>query len=347
MITQSGGARERQPNDVKSDFRRFGEAAMRKFILSVAVLAAFEFAWALPTPAFAQATRTWVSGVGSDSNPCSRTQPCLTFAAAVTAAAAGGEVNCIDAGGFGSVIITKSISIICDPTEAGIQVSGLVNGITINAGGNDVVYLSGLDIQGNGAGLEGIKFNTGKALHIDKSKIRGFAGNGINFGPASGSASTALLVITDSVIADNPSPSATAGGIRIAPAAGFGAAVTLTNVHADRNLFGIRAEDRSKVSIDRSTFASNANNGILAVSSSGAATEINVTNSLITHNGINGIVTSGAAATIRIGNVSIFDNGTGINTSPGGTIIGTSPGTSRNAGNSTAGAPNGSPLVLQ
>jgi hypothetical protein len=65
-------------------------------------------------PAHAQATRTWVSGVGDDANPCSRTAPCKTFAGAISKTAAAGEINCLDSGGFGAVTITKSITILCN-----------------------------------------------------------------------------------------------------------------------------------------------------------------------------------------------------------------------------------------
>jgi hypothetical protein len=82
-------------------------------------------------PAQAQATRTWVSGVGDDANPCSRTAPCKTFAGAISKTATGGEINCLDPGGFGGVTITKSIQIICQ-VEAGVLVSG-TNAIIVNA----------------------------------------------------------------------------------------------------------------------------------------------------------------------------------------------------------------------
>src|SRR5262245_11041461 len=75
-------------------------------------------------PAFAQATRTWVSGVGDDANPCSRTAPCKTFAGAISKTVSGGIINCIDPGGFGAVTITKSITIDCQGTFAGILASG-------------------------------------------------------------------------------------------------------------------------------------------------------------------------------------------------------------------------------
>src|ERR687890_2297843 len=81
-------------------------------------------ALAIPSSAFGQATRTWVSGVGDDANPCSRTAPCKTFAGAISKTANGGEINCLDPGGFGGVTITKSLTIKCHYTEGGVLVSG-------------------------------------------------------------------------------------------------------------------------------------------------------------------------------------------------------------------------------
>lgn len=100
----------------------------------------------------AQASRTWVSGVGDDANPCSRTAPCKTFAGAISKTAVGGEINVLDPGGFGAVTITKSITIRSDHIEAGVLVSG-TNGITVNAGATGRVVLEGLDIEGLGTGL--------------------------------------------------------------------------------------------------------------------------------------------------------------------------------------------------
>src|SRR5688572_26930587 len=95
-------------------------------------------ALALPAPAFGQASRTWVSGVGDDANPCSRTAPCKTFAGAISKTAAGGEINTVDPGAFGAVTITKSITIRARGGEAGVLTS-LTNAIIINAGVNDKV----------------------------------------------------------------------------------------------------------------------------------------------------------------------------------------------------------------
>jgi hypothetical protein len=291
--------------------------------------------FAFTSIAQAQATRTWVSGVGDDANPCSRTAPCKTFAGAISRTAAAGQINCLDPGGFGGVTIIKSIAIQCENTEAGVLVSS-APGITINAGVGDVVFLSGLDIQGLGTGTNGINFIGGKALHIKNTIIREFTTNGIRFAPGNVSAS---LVVQDSVVADNPN-AANGGGILIQPAAGFNATATLTNVHMDRNLFGLRAEDRSKVNLFQSTAASNTNNGILAVSLAAVAVEINVATTMISNNGVNGVVTSGAATTIRLLSCAIHNNGTGINPSGGGTIAGTTPTTNSISGNGIDGAVN-------
>src|ERR1700748_3413091 len=110
---------------------------MNKLLLSGLTVTALSVLSALP--ANAQATRTWVSGVGDDVNPCSRTAPCKTFAGAISKTAAGGEISTLDPGGFGTVTITKSISITNDGAgEAGILASG-TNGINVVAGPTDAV----------------------------------------------------------------------------------------------------------------------------------------------------------------------------------------------------------------
>src|SRR3954469_983110 len=141
---------------------------MRRIAL-FAIAAGFLGMLLASAPASAQATRTWVSGVGDDVNPCSRTAPCKTFAGAISKTAAGGEINCLDPGGFGGVTITKAISIKCRYTEGGVLVAG-TNAIIVNAGANDKVTLAGLDINGlNGTvnpGLNGIRILSAKQVNI-------------------------------------------------------------------------------------------------------------------------------------------------------------------------------------
>ena len=113
----------------------------------------FVFLMAVATIASAQATRTWVSGVGDDVNPCSRTAPCKTFAGAISKTASPGIINCLDPGGFGAVTITKSITIDCTGTLGSILSSG-VQGVIINTGlSTDKVVLRAIDINGAGTTL--------------------------------------------------------------------------------------------------------------------------------------------------------------------------------------------------
>src|SRR5262245_38769586 len=149
--------------------------------------------------AHAQATRTWVSGVGDDANPCSRTAPCKTFAGAISKTAPAGEINVLDPGGFGGVTITKPITISSEGFEAGVLVSG-TNGINISAGVNDQVVLSGLDIEGLGTGLDGIKVFSAGAVYILKCKIHHFTGNGVNM---NSTVANSRVVIADSIIMQN------------------------------------------------------------------------------------------------------------------------------------------------
>src|ERR1700751_216990 len=94
------------------------------------------------SPAAAQATRTWISGVGDDVNPCSRTAACKTFPGAISKTAAGGEINCLDPGGFGAVTVIKSITLDCGGGNGG-QVGAILasgtNGITINGNGSPII----------------------------------------------------------------------------------------------------------------------------------------------------------------------------------------------------------------
>src|SRR2546430_11861083 len=146
------------------------ETPMNKFRLTIKLLAIAIFTLAFASMTQAQATRTWVSGIGDDANPCSRTAPCKTFAGAISKTAAAGEINVLDPGGFGAVTITKSITIRSDHIEAGVLVSG-TNGIVISAGANDRIVLEGLDIEGLGTCLNGLSVTAGKEDDIIRCPV--------------------------------------------------------------------------------------------------------------------------------------------------------------------------------
>jgi hypothetical protein len=146
---------------------------MRKVSLSLLVVSALM----LSAPAFAQATRTWVSGVGDDANPCSRTAPCKTFAGAISKTASNGEINAIDPGGFGAVTITKSITIDGAAQQSSILASG-TTGVIINAAGI-VVNLRNLSINGAATTAgSGVRILNAAAVNIDNCTIMNFTGTG-------------------------------------------------------------------------------------------------------------------------------------------------------------------------
>jgi hypothetical protein len=163
-----------------------------RFLATIAITAGFA------TAAQAQATRTWVSGVGDDANPCSRTAPCKTFAGAISKTATGGEINVLDPGGFGGVTITKAITISSECFEAGVLVSG-TNGIIVNAPAGATVMLKGLDIEGLGTGLNGVNILSASKVTIQKCTVRNFTQNGVNVAGPAGT----RVVIQDSIILDN------------------------------------------------------------------------------------------------------------------------------------------------
>jgi len=262
------------------------------------------------TPANAQATRTWVSGVGDDANPCSRTAPCKTFAGSISKTAAFGEINCIDPGGFGAVTITKSITIDCVNVEAGVLVSG-TNAIIINAAASDLVTLRGLDIEGLGTGIDGIRVLSAASVHIDKVTIRGFraaGGNGINFAPSVAS----KLVVTDTRVT-NSGNGGTSAGIQIRPTGTGTATVTIDRVRAEANNFGIFLDGAGgtgavKATIRDSVVASNGLNGI-NLSSSGTSVSAIIDNVAAVNNNF-GIVSGGSGCAGFVTNSTIAGNTT-------------------------------------
>ena len=194
-------------------------------------------------PAAAEPTRTWISGVGSDANPCSRTAPCQTFAGAISKTAAGGEINCLDPGGFGAVTITKSITIDCTGTFGSTLNSG-TNGIVINdsvaaSPRTAKVILRGIAINGAGAsaGLNGIRFLSGASLVVEGVFIQNqLGGSGISIAPNQG---TVRIVINNTQVTN--SGSASGAGLSIAPTGSGGATVSINNSSFDNNSNGVIA----------------------------------------------------------------------------------------------------------
>jgi hypothetical protein len=265
-------------------------------------------------PAHAQATRTWVSGVGNDADPCSRTAPCKTFAGAIVKTATNGEINCLDPGGFGAVTITKSITISCEVGTAGVLVSG-TNGIVVSVGASDIVYLRGIDFEGVTLGLSGINFIGAGVLHVQHCLIRGFnsgAAAGINFAPNGASE----LYVSDSFVTDNGT-GATGAGILIRPTGSAGVNALLNQVHAENNSLGIKVDSTAgtgtvNLTVVDSVSSGNTNADISAITTPGTGTANVMINRASLSASVAGLRSDGATTTVRIGNSVIFGNVTGV-----------------------------------
>jgi len=182
----------------------------------------------------AQATRTWVSGVGDDANPCSRTAPCKTFPGAIAKTASAGEIDCLDPGGFGTVTITKPITIDCNGVIGSALVSG-TNGIVISTlGATDAVTLRNISLEGLGTGLSGINILAASNVHLENITIHNFTQFGVT---VNASASVNLTMRNVTITGDGPggTSATTGGGISLTTSSGIVAAdlnnVRIWNTH--------------------------------------------------------------------------------------------------------------------
>jgi hypothetical protein len=271
-------------------------------------------------------SRTWVSGVGNDANPCSRTAPCKTFAGAISKTAAGGTISVLDPGGFGTVTITKSITIENDGAIAGVLAPG-TNGIIVNALSTDRVVLRGLSFEGLNTGISGIRFLAGLSLSIENCHINRFSQFGIDFAPNNGAGGLAVLTVKNSTIQNN---NASGGGIIVRPAAGTAVRGLLEDVILERNVFGLKVENGGGVTAKDTSALRNTNEGFWAFGGG----VINLDGSTASFNAGSGVKSEGAGSIVRLAKSTIFGNGAGITALTSGSVVGFG-----NNSNSDTGAP--------
>src|ERR1700712_220896 len=203
---------------------------MRRIAL-LAIAAGFLVPMLASAPASAQATRTWVSGVGDDVNPCSRTAPCKTFAGAISKTATGGEINCLDPGGFGGITITKAMTLNCHEILGSILVAGSP-GVTINAG-TALVVLRNLQITGvlgtPTPGTIGVRILAAGTVSIEDCVITQFSQQGVQDTRSSGNTK---LFVRNTVISHN-------GGSGMSLNATNNSNTEIENTSSINNLFGV------------------------------------------------------------------------------------------------------------
>ncbi len=288
---------------------------MKILSTTVKVLTCALFILSLSAAARAQATRTWVSGVGDDVNPCSRTAPCKTFAGAISRTAANGEINVIDPTPAGSVTITKSLTIDGAGTFASILHS-LSTGVTVNDGATAtpntiVVTLRNLSFNGAANGVNGIRFLAGKTLNVENCSIFGSNagapdGNGIK---------VALSVSGSNLNVKNTNIFRNRVGISATTTTG-NVTVNVQNCNIENNSSdGIFLDARAFATVRNSNLAFNGGAGLSL--NNNAANSATVDNSELNHNGFGLFV--GTGTTVRLGRSLITQNGT--NFSNNGTIV--------------------------
>ena len=304
------------------------------FTLRILTIAMFAFACALT--AQAQAPRTWVSGVGDDLNPCSRTAPCKTFAGAISKTATGGEIDILDAGGFGTLTITKSITVDGLGAMAGVLNTGGINGMNINfdsfAAGDTrkAVHIRNLTIQGSGAattGARGIRINGGSVIAGGLVRVENCIIEGDTTSPGRGIEDTRTnggKLFVSNTSFNNLSGTAISHNITGAVRLDW----TIYNVRIFNCSFGVAIGSGARAVVSNSVISGCTNAALFAEGPVGAS-ELNAENNIINNNGTG--VQNNAGGTIRLSNNTITNNTTAIT----GTTL--SFGNNRIAGNTGAG----------
>jgi hypothetical protein len=270
---------------------------------------------ACASAAQAQATRTWVSGVGNDVNPCSRTAPCKTWAGAISKTADKGEINAIDAGGYGAVTATKSITIDGLGTMASTLHGGIspTNGVVVSDGGTNtiVVTLRNLSINGAGNGVNGVKFVSGKTLNIENCQIFGngaAAPDGAGIRVALGVSGSNMNVKHTRIFKNRVGISATTTTGNFT--------MSVDNCHIENNTAdGIFLDARAFASVRDSVL--NFNGGAGLSLNNAANNSATVMGSELNHNLIGLFI--GTGTTLRLGHSTVAQNGT--NFTNNGTLV--------------------------
>lgn len=260
-------------------------------------LTIFVLSFVVQGEVFSQATRTWVSGVGDDANPCSRTAPCKTFAGAISKTAANGEISVLDPGGFGMFTITKSITINGNEALAGITNSGS-QGITINAS-DIIVTIRNISINGVGSGGNGIRFLNGAHLNIENCWINGLASG--NSAILVEHASKGVLTVKNTTIT-GPTTGMNGISVKTNSVAGDTVKVFLSNVSIQGVSNGIIAKEGAHINVDNCVISNN----YRAIYTEFSSSIVRLSNTSVTNNIIG--IDTGIGKVVSFGNNQLSGN---------------------------------------
>lgn len=260
----------------------------------------------------AQATRTWVSGVGDDANPCSRTAPCKTWAGAISKTAANGEISALDPGGFGVVTITKSITLDGAGTLASILSAGSPASIVINAATTDKVQIRNITMNGANSGINGINIFQAGQVVIENCTLWNF-NNGLNTSKgiriANSSNVVKVSVINSTIHTIN------GFGISSESTMSGAAFLSLENVRISGvTQNAVELDNASNATISRSNLSENGGAGLRARRSN---VEVTVFDTVMFRNGTGIAVGDAGGGLVRLFASSIVTNGNGIQITAG------------------------------
>jgi hypothetical protein len=287
---------------------------MNKFRFTINALAVLVFTLAFASLAQAQATRTWVSGVGDDANPCSRTAPCKTFAGAISKTAAGGEIDALDPGGFGALTITKAMTIDGGGGQVASVLAAGTNGFNISAGGSDIITLNNLRFQGlkqtATPGLDAIKINSALGVHVMNCIIENWGSNGIEDVRTAAS----FLEVNNTSFTN-----CGINGISVNPGAGGVVNVHIANSRMQNNgSSGLFAGNAVVAVVFNSVVTQNIAAGIFAQAGAGS-TSVSVDQSVVSSN-VNGFQANSGNSRILVSNSTAVGNLTLAVTAGGGAV---------------------------
>lgn len=244
------------------------------FFKWLAVASAFAV---LALPVTAQgAQRVYVSAIGgNDANAasnCAPTAPCRTFGTAVATVDAGGEVVVLDSGAYGSVTISKSVSLIAPAgVYGGISVFPSADGVLIDTPGVEVL-LRGLVINGMG-GARGVYMTAGSRLVVDRCVLRNLTDSGVRV------ATAGRVSIIDTLLQGN------ATGVRLSDGAQAVIIGTRLLDNTGPGLWVLGGITRTSAEVNDSEASGNGNTGYYVSGDGGGMASLQIMNSVSAHNG--------------------------------------------------------------
>jgi hypothetical protein len=293
---------------VQANVRRH---ATKLVVVAVLALATLGLGLSLPAGGNTQITgitTAWVSGVGDDANPCSRTAPCKTFNGAKSKVdMPSGVIKALDPGSYGPFTILGQVEVDGGSDLAVINATSGFAGILIDADPGEVVTLRNLVIRGTLGGTTGINFAAGSGLILEHVTIEGFTADALRV-----TSPGAFVHMSDVTFRRNGDNGLSASG-----APGPVTTVTIVDSRFEANVnAGVLAGDHTEVTVEGSALTGNGQ-ALACVPVADGSCTLTATDNLIAQNtkGVvagRGLVEATGSARVWISSNTISENDSGL-----------------------------------